>query len=147
MGNTFQVKVAEAHKEQLSDFELQREIRDVQTFLSSVNVDSVENAVAFLFLEGRYDDFEKKMTSVMLFLNGTGKPIKELRGTLRLKTDGPVQFAKASIAFDQPFMGVLQDHEALLIHMNIPVRGLRENRVFKASDIEADFSEVQVKYE
>ncbi len=147
MGNTFQVKVAEAHKEQLSDFELQREIRDVQTFLSSVNVDSVENAVAFLFLEGRYDDFEKKMSSVMLFLNGTGKPIKELRGTLRLKTDGPVQFAKASIAFDQPFMGVLQDHEALLIHMNIPVRGLRENRVFKASDIEADFSEVQVKYE
>ena len=147
MGNTFQVKVAEAHKEQLSDFELQREIRDVQTFLSSVNVDSVENAVAFLFLEGRYDDFEKKMSSVMLFLNGTGKPIKELRGTLRLKTDGPVQFAKASIAFDQPFMGVLQDHEALLIHMNIPERGLLENKVFKASDIEADFSEVQVKYE
>ena len=46
--------------------------------------------------------------------------------------------------FDEPFLGKLEPGEALLVHFHIPVKGLKEDRLFKANEIEQQWSEVRV---
>ena len=59
------------------------------------------------------------------------RKISELHGVIHIHTNTEgIQFAKTTIDFDEEFMGVLCDNEGLLVHLNIPVRGLEGNRTF-----------------
>lgn len=141
----YTIKIAEAHKGQWHDFEIQREIKSIQKYLDSLDLSECEENVGCMFIKGIYDDFSKKMISALLFINASGYAIKYLKGVLRLKTCEPINIAKAIINFDEKFMGKLDNGEALLVHLNIPIMGLKENRVFKSTEIQGDFSEVEIK--
>ena len=52
-----------------------------------------------------------------------------------------VQFAKATIDFDEAFMGKIENNEGMLVHLNIPTRGL-----FKSTELEVEFTDVRVTY-
>ena len=64
---------------------------------------------------------------------------------IHTNTEG-IQFAKTTIDFDEEFMGVLCDNEGLLVHLNIPVRGLEGNRTFTEKELEVQFADVRVTY-
>ena len=54
------------------------------------------------------------------------------------------QIAKTTIDFDEPFMGILNPEEALLVHLGIPVKGLSNDENFMASDISGNFEDVRI---
>ena len=121
------VKLAQAHQMQNRDFDVKKELRSVQEYIDVLH-------------------FEMRPAS-MVFINNTGKAIRELHGVVRLKTPNPmIKIAKTTINFDEPFMGIVDDHEAILVHFNIPVKGLEEKREFTGKDFSGEFSEDKVTY-
>lgn len=48
------------------------------------------------------------------------------------------------IDFDEPFMGTLNPEEALLVHLGIPVKGLKNDENFMVSDIHGNFEDVRI---
>lgn len=87
------------------------------------------------------------MNTALVFVNKMGQKISELHGAIHIHTNTEgIQFAKTTIDFDEEFMGVLCDNEGLLVHLNIPVRGLEENRTFTEKELEVQFADVRVTY-
>ncbi len=141
------VKLAQAHQMQNRDFDVKKELRSVQEYIDELHFEMRPASIHLVLLKGFYDDFTKRMTTAMVFINNTGKAIRELHGVVRLKTPNPmIKIAKTTINFDEPFMGIVDDHEAILVHFNIPVKGLEEKREFTGKDFSGEFSEVKVTY-
>lgn len=61
------IKLANAHRNQLRDFEVKREIKSVQEYINSLKLRFDDNTVCLVCLRGYYDDFTKK-TILHLFL-------------------------------------------------------------------------------
>ena len=104
-----------------------------------------KDTINFVFIKGMYLDSEKRMLTACLFVNKMDKPISELHGVLRLHFKSrKAQIAKTTIDFDEPFMGILNPEEALLVHLGIPVKGLSNDENFMASDISGNFEDVRI---
>ena len=139
------VVTAKAHESFAQNAEVIQEITLIQSELERVGIEFPEGSIGFAFMEGRYQNSEKTMQTVCLFSNGLEFPIKELHGVLRMRyRTGDGQIAKMTVDFDEPFLGKLEPGEALLVHFHIPVKGLKEDRLFKANEIEQQWSEVRV---
>lgn len=139
------VSLAKAHQAQLEDAEIKRELCNIEEEINKVDLPFQEGTINFVFIKGIYLQKERKMLTVCLFANIMDKPIKELHGVLRLgfKTRN-AQIAKATVDFDEAFLGVINPNEALLVHIGIPVKGLSEDESFSISDISGDFGDVRV---
>ena len=141
------VILAKAHRAQIEDAEIKKELCSVETELNKADLSFREGTVNFVFIKGIYLDGEKKMLTACLFVNKTEKPISELHGVLRLAfKSGNAQIAKTTLDFDEPFMGTVGSDEALLVHLGIPIRGLTENEEFTVSKITGSLEEVRVTY-
>lgn len=146
--DNIKVKLVKAHEDQMIDYELKRELKSIQDYIDKIEFEMLDKNVYFLFVKGLYDSFKKKMNTIAVFINNTGNEIVELHGVLRFttKVEENIKFAKTTIDFDEPFMGTLRNREAILIHLNIPVKGLECDREFNVSGILNEFSDVKVKY-
>lgn len=139
------LKTADAHKNQLNDQEIRREFDSIQTGLNESDIVFHEGTVNFVFVKGIYLHDERKMVTPCVFVNKCGKPICELHGVLRLKfTARNALIAKTTIDFDSRFMGTIKEDEALLVHLNIPVKGLLRDETFMFGDVSGTFEEVRV---
>lgn len=139
------VILAKAHRGQIEDAEIKKELCSVEAELNRVGLPFREGTVNFVFIKGIYLDSEKKMLIACLFVNKMDKPISELHGVLRLRfRSKKAQIAKTTIDFDEPFMGTLNPEEALLVHLGIPVKGLKNDENFMVSDIHGNFEDVRI---
>lgn len=139
------VILAKAHRGQIEDAEIKKELCSVEAELNRVGLPFREGTVNFVFIKGIYLDSEKKMLTACLFVNKMDKPISELHGVLRLRFKSrKAQIAKTTIDFDEPFMGTLNPEEALLVHLGIPVKGLSNDENFMVSDISGNFEDVRI---
>lgn len=130
------IVVAKAHQHQLETTQAGEECRRIQEFMQQTQLDYQEGTVNAVFISGSYSDFEKKMTTVCVFVNRTGRVIRELHGVLRLQFQTrKAELAAATLDFDEAFLGRLAPDEGLLVHLNIPVRGLREDEIFSIRDV------------
>ena len=137
--------LAKAHRGQIEDAEIKKELCSVEAELNRVGLPFREGTVNFVFIKGIYLDSEKKMLTACLFVNKMDKPISELHGVLRLRfRSKKAQIAKTTIDFDEPFMGTLNPEEALLVHLGIPVKGLKNDENFMVSDIHGNFEDVRI---
>lgn len=139
------LKVADAHMNQLSDPEIKKEYDSIQTGLDNNSFNFKDGTVNFIFVKGIYLHTERKMVTACVFVNKYGKSISELHGELRLKfKERNALIAKATVDFDKDFIGALEQDQALLVHLNIPVKGLEEDEIFTISDITGSFDGIKV---
>ena len=139
------VILAKAHTNQLEDPDVKRELKSIAEAVNSVHIDYNDHAINFVLIKGIYDHSERKMITACLFVNKFGQPVQEIHGVLRLRLNNrSAQIAKSTIDFDEPFMGSLNNDEALLVHIAIPVKGLETNETFLFSDISGSFEDVRV---
>lgn len=98
-------------------------------------------------LRGCYSDFSKKTNTVFVFINCLGKPIKEIHGVIRIRVESnEIKFAKATIDFDDEFMGVLQHNEGMLVHIGIPTRGVFADTMFTTNELDVQFTDTRITY-
>ena len=139
------LKVADAHINQLSNPEIKREYDSIQIGLDNNSLIFKDGTVNFIFVKGVYLHTERKMVTACVFVNKYGKPICELHGELRLKfKERNALIAKTTVNFDREFMGQLEQDQALLVHLNIPVKGLETDEVFTISDLSGSFDEIKI---
>ena len=139
------VILAKAHASQISDSDIKKELESVNEAVNNVQIDYNNNAINFVFIKGIYDHSERKMITVCLFVNKMEEAIRELHGVLRLKFNyKSALISKATVNFNEPFMGTLKKDEALLVHISIPVKGLNTNEVFSFDDVSGNFDDVRV---
>lgn len=142
-----QIVVARAHQKQLETAQVREECRRIQESLQQVQPGYKEGTVNVVFISGSYFDFAKKMTAACVFVNKTGRAIRELHGVLRLQFQAETaEIAAATLDFDEGFLGSLAPDEGLLVHLNIPVRGLQEDGVYDIRDVRGSFEDVRVTY-
>ncbi|WP_040214959.1 hypothetical protein [Clostridium polynesiense] len=142
------VMVAKAHQGQLTDPDIKKEYESVYKAINNVHIDYQEDTVNFVFLKGIYNHKERKMVTACLFVNKMDKPLKELHGDLNMKFNNKnALIAKATLDFDESFMGKLPADNGLLVHLNIPVKGLKQDEEFTIEDISGSFDGVKVTYD
>ena len=141
------VKVAKAHEHMLEDPEIRQELESVDKVINGADIEYTEDAVNFVFLQGSYDHIERYMETVCLFVNKLDKPIIELYGDVILGFNSvQAQAATATVEFDEEFLGTIDRDEALLVHINIPVKGLKANRIFESDEVFGSFENVRVTF-
>lgn len=144
---SIQIVAARAHQSQLQTAQAGEEYRRIQEAFQGVQPDYKEGTVNLVFVSGSYTDLEKKMAAACVLVNKTGQAIKELHGVLRLQFGTQdAEIASATLDLDEVFLGRLAPDAGLLIHLNIPVRGLWEDRVFGIRDVRGRFEDVRVTY-
>lgn len=139
------VVLAKAHQQQIADEEIKRELDSITSEVNRVDIAYQEGTVNFVFVKGIYTHNERKMITAALLVNKTGSKISEIHGVLKLKfVNQTASIAKATINFDESFMGTLNPGEALLVHIGIPVKGLASDKTFVISDVSGSFEDVRV---
>lgn len=142
------LKLVKEHEVQNKNIDVKKELKSIQDYIDEIPSNLKENAFHMLIIKGLYDDFTKRMTAALVFINSTGKTINEMHGVLCLKSNEPgINIAKTTINFDKEFMGTLENRKAILVHFNIPVKGISTDREFSIKDLESEFSDVRVTYE
>lgn len=145
---SIKVVLAKAHGEQLSDPEIKKEFESVSAVYKDAELNYADGTVNFVFVKGIYLHHERKMITACLFVNKMDRAINELHGVIRLGfTNSEARIATTTINFNKEFMGCLQTDEGLLVHLGIPVKGLKNNEEFRAGDITGTFSDVRVTFE
>ena len=146
--NNIKVKLVEAHQSQLKNFDVKKELQSVQEYVNGLEIELENRTVFLVCIQGNYDDFGKRTNTVFVIINNCGKAIRELHGVIKVKSCilHTVQFAKATIDFDEALMGKIENNEGMLVHLNIPTRGLNQNKIFKSTELEVEFTDVRVTY-
>lgn len=137
------LKVAQPHEGQLKDQDLKREFNEIQRLVNQFEYK--EDTINFVVVKGIYKHIERRMVIACVFINKLGYPIKELHGEVRLRFKERVaQAAKATIDLDEIFMGNLNNDEALLVHIGLPVKGLQADEILESNKMSVNFSNVRV---
>lgn len=138
--------VPRALEYQTKDPEIRREMASVKAYIDGIKF-GLEQNISIVLLQGNYNDFEKKMNTVIAFVNKLPKTIKELHCVLSFSSGiQDVQIANATINFTEDFMGELLPDDILLVHINIPVKGLTEDRLFTNKELNYVVNDVRVTY-
>lgn len=137
------LKVAQPHEDQLKDQDLKREFDEIQSLANQFEYK--EDTINLAVIKGIYKHIERRMITACVFVNKIRYPIKELHGELRLRfKEKTALIAKATIDFDEMFIGNLDNDEALLVHIGLPVKGLEADEVFESNKMSVDFSNIRV---
>lgn len=139
------VVVAKAHEEQCSNDDISRERESIESAVNALDCEFKNGTVNFMFVKGIYEHASRSLVTICLFINKTDYAINELHGELRLAfVNEDAKIAKAIVDFDEPFMGELKPDDALLVHMGIPVKGLKQDKEYKFSGISGTFDNVRI---
>lgn len=141
------VVLAKAHLQQLKDEGLKKEYESIKELYKDVPLNYKENTINFVFVKGIYDHFERKMLVVCLFVNKIDKPIKEISGQINMEfSNKNAQIANITFYFDEEFLGTLNKDDALLVHFQVPVKGLKENTEIFSRDLKGTLDDVHVTF-
>ena len=140
------VKVPQAYEYQLKDNDILREISSVQDYIQKIDFGD-EEGVFVVLLRGIYRDIKKKMNTAFAFVNKLNAPIKDLYCRISLSANiENVEIAHMNVSMDHEFMGMIGVNEALLVHFNIPVKGLTESRTFSNKEIKYSVDDIRVVF-
>ena len=141
------VRLAKEHEQQINRPDVKAELDNVQNMITNLDVQLTAQTVYLVFCGGNYSDYEKKMTSVLVFINNTEKTLKAFRSVVRLRSQIPgMQIATTTVAFDHTFLGDLRPQEGVLVHLNIPVKGLVADKALSPKEITGEMSDVEIAY-
>ncbi|MFC4620326.1 hypothetical protein ACFO4N_16610 [Camelliibacillus cellulosilyticus] len=144
------IVLADAHKEQMQNNDVAKELKDVQAFFQDKHFLFKEGTVNFVILRGIYRHLERVLTIAGVFVNKTGKSIKGLKGNLKfdLKEKGNTKFPGIEFDFPQSFLGKLENNAGFIIHINVPVEGLnKEKKVYDATELTGAVEDVEVVFD
>lgn len=142
------IVAAKAHQELLDKPGFREDLAGVEKYVNNGNISFSQERISAIIADGKYKHFERQMGVSVIFVNTMDKPITELHGVLRLKFKNvEAQIAKATVNFGSDFIGVLNPGEGMYVFINIPVKGLTEDRHFVPSEMEGSFDEVRVTFE
>ena len=144
-----EVGLCKAHEHQKDNFDLIKELSRIQDYINKNNYSVLEGMVDFLILGAYYNDFEKKTLFTAVLTNNTGKAICEYHSVVRIacKDDEKIEFAKMTMDFDKEFLGTIENERAVLLHLNIPTRGLREDMAIRLSSLVVKVDDTRVTYD
>ena len=87
------------------------------------------------------------MNTAFAFVNKLNAPIKDLYCRISLSANiENVEIAHMNVSMDHEFMGMIGVNEALLVHFNIPVKGLTESRTFSIYEIKYSVDDIRVVF-
>lgn len=145
MNDNIKIIVAQAHKNQLDNPTVSNEINEVQNYFNTESFKFKDNTINFVFLSGEYSQIKRTMLVMGVFVNKMDTPILAFNTKLRLQFKTvPAQIATAKLSFPEEFIGELGVNEGLIFHLEIPVKGLEQDRIFNFSDIEGKMDDVEV---
>ena len=142
-----EIVLANAHKEQLNNSEVQKELQDVHKFFNNNYFPCKKVTFNFILLRSIYNHLERMMTVVGVFVNNTGKALNDLKGSIQfdLKEKSDVKFAKLDYHFPSDFLGELENQQGFIIHIRVPISGLsKEKQEFNATEIIGEVNDVKV---
>lgn len=124
--------------------DVKREIHDVQAYLDKGMMEFEDGIINLGVLAGEYEHDARSMNVMCLLANGLDIPIEELHGTIILKlAKHEALVARTTFDFSKDFMGVLQPHQAMLIHFTVPVKGLLEDTHISTREFMPDIIDVR----
>lgn len=130
------IKLAKEHENQINDPEIRRELTEIQNFISEQNFNYMQDTINFVLIRAYYYDVKKSMTAIGVYVNKTQYTIYGLKGRLNLNFKNlNAEIASMNLTFPPEFIGELKPDEGLLLHLDIPVKGLNEDAVFTVKDL------------
>jgi hypothetical protein len=135
------------HRENQVDADVLHELHDVQSYFDKENIDLGDSELVFVPLKGIYRHITRKMTMVGVWINHSPHDVTAIQCRLKLHfRNTPARIAEVHLRLPVEFVGKLQPGEGLLLHVDIPVQGLKEDRIFEQSEITGELSDVELKY-
>ncbi len=123
----------------------QKELAAAQAYFDSTVLGLNRSTVYFVPLKGMYTHLSRKMALLGAFVNMTDNIIVGVKGTVSLRLDhSGAEAALVHIKFPSAFMGRLHPREALLVQLDVPVKRLRVDKTFEASEFVSEFLNVEV---
>jgi len=145
MGNNIKAVLPLAYKQMYEDSSVKSELLRVQEYFDSTDLEMPNPSLYFVALKGAYTHIKRKLLLVAVFANKTDKNLAAIKATVKLKVAHPTaDLADSQVAFPSEFMGVLHPDEAMLVHINIPVRGLEKDQVFEANDFASELTDISI---
>jgi hypothetical protein len=127
------------------DPDIEREIQDIGLYVSRFDFVPEDGEIVFVPIRGSYSHIKRSMELVCVFVNNGAQSIFGLDATLKLTIkDVEAELAVIRLKAPYDFMGELNPRTGLLIHVNVPVRGLSEDRIFESASFDGGMSDIEV---
>ncbi len=145
---TVKAVLAKAHEELRDNPTIQHQLTEIQKLLDTRELPMKENTINFVSIQGIYDADKKSIFLISLFINNMTRPVNEIHAELRLHLEREgVQLATITLNFGKEFIGVLNPQEAMMIHLQIPARGLQQDEEsFYGDEFVGRLEEVRVTF-
>jgi len=146
MANSIKIIVPNKYEKQL-DAGIAREVEDVQKYFDKTEFEFNYGEISFIFLKGFYQHIKRKMTVVGVYVNKTDHSLYELKSSLRLRFQNiSAEIATMHMLFPSDFIGEIKPNEGMLVHIEVPVRSLKKDQKFDASDMAGELFDVEITY-
>lgn len=114
---------------------VKQEVSTIQQYLDEGYLKFPKNAIDLAIIHGSYKHAKRTMETLCLFVNGYKEEVVEISGTIILQIPSmEALVARTHFAFTQDFMGILKPNEAMLVHFDIPVKGLDEDKEIQTTE-------------
>jgi len=128
------------------DPDLLREIEETEQYLATAGFQFESGGVSIVFLRGSASSDSQTMLAALVFVNGGNRPMEGLRCLLSIELrNNPAVVLPVTIDLPARVTGRIAQGEGLLVHLGIPMRGLSEDCLFSASDVDCDVSGMQTE--
>lgn len=143
---TLKLVLPKAQVEMLRQTSVRGLLEEFQKEADCLDLSSSEE-ISFLPVHGLYDNFEKSIFLISLFVNNTSRPVNEIDGELHLflQREG-VHIGGLQVQLRKEFIGCLGPKEAMMIHLKVPTKGLHREEAFDGSEFIDSFHNVHVGY-
>ncbi|MBU3099295.1 MULTISPECIES: hypothetical protein [Clostridium] len=139
------IKIAKEQERQLKDNDIKKEVEEVQKFFNTADFEYSEGTINFVMLKGIYSHIKRSMLIIGVFVNKTDSCVNGIKSELDLKfKDIDAKIMSTNIEFPKEFIGKLDVDEGLLIHIDIPVIGLKKDDEFDIRDISGELNNVKL---
>lgn len=141
------LKTAKAHEMYLNNAKFKSEFETLSTAFSEHSFPLQAGTINAVILGVEYVNVEKKALVSVVFVNMTGRPVNEIHAKLFVdlkNTDA--QMATTTFDFDSEFLGTVENEEGIFLNINIPVKGLKEDRTFLSSEYMGRLDDVRITF-
>lgn len=140
---------AKAHKDQMNDHNIRRELDEIQTFFDTRTFSFQDGTVNFVIMRGLYSHIERTMTVVGVFVNTTGKTICGLKASLQFqaRAQKDARFGEIALELPRSFLGEIKQNEGFILHLKVPVQGLEATKeMYDAPELTGAVKDVEVAF-
>jgi len=134
-----------AYDQMYEDSSVKNELLKVQEYFDHTDLEMTDPSLYFIALKGAYTHISRKLFLIAVFTNNTGKLLKAFKATVKLKiAHHTAELAETQVSFPPEFLGVFHPNEGMLVHINIPVRGLEKDQIFEARDFISEVTNITI---